>query len=246
LGTGQEREIVPKLPSFLLFRWSPDGQTFVTRGQDENGQNGIFLISSQSGEVRAVFQSDSGTFLGFPIWSHDGQAIFYQRFDSKNRREAFVCRDLGSGTETELLQVRPPDYLDNLTLSRDGKCLAYVFGNRETGQQAIHVLPVDADHSRELLQVQGRGFVVTSLEWTRNDKELLFVKTSGDGKRSQVYELMAVMSEGGEPRRLRVFKDYIRDLRLHPEGNVLAFAMGRREIEVWVMEGFLSKVTGAR
>ena len=99
---------------------------------------------------------------------------------------------------------------------------------------------VAGGRSRPLLEVRRPEYLVASFEWTLDDEEILFAKWRETGTEN-IFELMCISSEGGEPKRLGLARNQrIRDLRLHPDGNTLVFTMGQaHKFEVWAMEGFL-------
>ncbi len=54
-------------------------------------------------------------------------------------------------------------------------------------------------------------------------------------------ELWRISAEGGEPQKLELAMENLRDLRFHPDGRRIAFSGGKFSGEVWVMENFLPK-----
>ncbi|MCX6376441.1 MAG: hypothetical protein NTU88_10495, partial [Armatimonadetes bacterium] len=52
-------------------------------------------------------------------------------------------------------------------------------------------------------------------------------------------ELWSVSVQGGEPRKLDLTAENMRDLSVHPDGRQIAFTAGQTKSEVWVMENFL-------
>jgi Tol biopolymer transport system component len=244
LATGDEREVVPELSNFILPYWSPNGKSFVTVGQDWQGNRGVFRIDAENGDTALIVAADSDKRLGSPaIWSRDGKSIFYIRRYTNEKRQTIEIRNLETGQVKESLSVPSPEDLGSLGLSRSGRRLAFVRKNRETGVQAIYVVPVAGGKSRKLLQVQKPEelFRMSALEWTPDDKEILFIKRTAGENENKTFEMMRISSEGGEPRRIGMVQNQrIYDLRLDPDGNTLVFTMGQpQEFEVWAMEGFL-------
>jgi Tol biopolymer transport system component len=66
---------------------------------------------------------------------------------------------------------------------------------------------------------------------------VLFVPRPGPG--SSKTELWSISVQGGEPRKLELTAENMRDLSVHPDGRHIAFTAGRDRSEVWVMENFL-------
>jgi Tol biopolymer transport system component len=243
LATGDEREVVPELSTFILPYWSPDGESFLTVGRNWQGIRGVFRIDATNGDTSLIVAADSDERIAAPaIWSRDGKSILYKRY-SGEEGETIELRNLETGQVKEVLSVSAPEHLRNLGLSRDGQRLAFVRQTRDTDVQAIYVVPLAGGKLRKLLQVEKPEdlFRVSSLEWTLDDKEIFFIKLTAGENEKKTFEMMRISSEGGEPRRIGLAQNQrIYDLRLHPDGKTLVFTMGQaEEFEVWAMEGFL-------
>jgi len=246
LATGEEREIVPKLSTFILPYWSPDGKYFLTVGRDWQGTDGVFRIDAKNGDTAVLVAASSDRQISNPaIWSRDGKAIFYVQYYVGKKKRTLELRNLETGQVKEILSVSSPEHIDNLGLSRDGQRLAFVLRNRETDILEIHVVPVAGGESCKLLQVQKPEYLIqmSSIEWTPDDQGVLFIKETTSEGGHNTFEMMLISSEGGVPRRLGVAQNQrIYDLRLHSDGNTIVFTMGQtQESEVWAMEGFLSE-----
>lgn len=72
--------------------------------------------------------------------------------------------------------------------------------------------------------------------WTPDSKDVLFWKWFRGGKE---LELWRISAEGGEPRKLWVSKKGFGWLRVHPDGQHIAFSQHDLIYELWVMENFL-------
>jgi Tol biopolymer transport system component len=82
---------------------------------------------------------------------------------------------------------------------------------------------------------------LTGLVWTPDGNQILFGKgTVVPGKRPHI-EVWRVPVRGGKTESTDLAMPRLRDLSIHPDGRRLAFAAGRNEFEVWVMENFLPK-----
>jgi hypothetical protein len=44
---------------------------------------------------------------------------------------------------------------------------------------------------------------------------------------------------GGEPRKLDLVADNLRDVRVHPDGRHIAYTAGKDRMEVWALSDFL-------
>ena len=71
---------------------------------------------------------------------------------------------------------------------------------------------------------------IYSVAWTPDGRHLLFAKKG---------QLWRIPVERGEPEKLPLTMEALRELRVHPDGTRIAFTAGTGKGEVWVMENFL-------
>ncbi len=187
---------------------------------------GLFQIDVQTGSVITLTDEDSdlGGIIFQPVWSPDGNAVFYTRNISETR--PIVQRDLKTGVEKELYREGPA--VRDLTLSPDGRQLAFSAGG------ALKLLPVAGGEPRVLIKGLHRR---TTIAWTRDGQYLLFSKKSGPRKATELWRIAA---EGGAPEKLDLSARNFDSLRVHPDGKRIAFStVMEPKAEVWVMENFL-------
>jgi Tol biopolymer transport system component len=170
---------------------------------------------------------------GMPAWSRDGKAIFY------HRGRFIVVRDLETGQEKELhsLADNSSNYAGGLALSRDGRQLAFAIS--ESGSKIIKVMPATGGEPRELLRGDQSLMRITegSIAWAPDGRSVLSVRQPNP--RDSRTELWLIPVQGGEPRKLGLTAENMRDLSVHPDGRHIAFTAGGERREVWVMENFL-------
>jgi Tol biopolymer transport system component len=209
--TGQERELAPRLSHMERFRWSPDGRSLLVSGSDRRARGGLFRVDARSGEFEPVVQEDTASFRGFDgVWSGDGKAIFYLHGGVR-------WRELSGRQEKQIYRGAPGAPLSHLALSPDGSRLALL----ESG--ALLVMPAAGGPARERAKV---GEEVSGLEWSPDGKHLLV---------SGAKDVWQISVESGSPRKLELPADRQGPARLHPDGRRIAFAVGKTQSEVWVM-----------
>ena len=176
IRTGAERRLRLTVRQFLSFplHWSPDGRSLLVQGHSPKfGFRGIFRIDAHTGEVTPILSPSLGLPSNnpevtqgdniWPVWSSDGKAIFYRRWDTPNE-QSLVVRDLETGRERELyrgtprpageneqstvpaqpLQMANVGYVgaSNLAVSPDGQRLAFVWSTPTS--RALKVIPTTA------------------------------------------------------------------------------------------------------
>lgn len=74
------------------------------------------------------------------------------------------------------------------------------------------------------------------LGWTPDSRRIVYSEQKG---------IWSVPAEGGEPRRLQLKVDRLRDLSVHPDGRQILYNDSRQEMEVWTMENLIPAVERA-
>ncbi len=242
--SGEVREIPSKLERINDARWSPDGRSLLVAAEHPAGEFGAFRIDLRTGDFERV---DLKAPLGFGFaWSPDGKAVFYHQWNSTTKTISIVARDLATGQEKELFSVAEPSHFGaGAALSRDGRQVAFAVRDSVSRSNVLKVLPAEGGEARDLLRGVEMPFP-GSVAWTPDGLNLVFArKPNPRGSRT---ELWRVPVQGGEPQKLDLGADDIRDLRLHPDGRHIAFTAGNDRQEVWALSNFLpaAEPTAAR
>ena len=255
LDTGTERELSPKLTGLRGVRWFPDGRSLLALGRDLKGRRGIYRIDAHTGETAALVAD------ALPIGlSPDGEEIFY-RVAGPGEKERLVVRNLESGQTKDLYSSW---YMMAAALSPDGRWLVFISAPENLSpedrmrlftrfQQATTAGTLRADDYVDLKIMPAAGGEPRELHglsdsenfpwlgWTPDGRHVLFVGTQAvsEAERDGSTELRQLPVEGGEPQRLGLAMEGLRDVQFHPDGQRIAFTSGRFKVEVWVLENFL-------
>lgn len=166
-----------KVVWFSKVQWSPDGQRLAyMKHRRENNDIAIEILDPAAGQPRAIL---SDRRLGSFCWAHDGRIIYAQAESPPNE------------TSSNLWEIQPPSRsgrsaekprrltnwagfnLFYLTLSADGKRLAFVRGRE---QSDVYIGELEADGSR--LKTPRRVTIDDRIDWpggwTQDSKALLF------------------------------------------------------------------------
>ncbi len=244
LETGKERQFPLKLQARHP-RWSPDGRFIYFTAVDRPSHLGIYRVELETGQVSHAWPEDpEGKPLGdiFAGISPDGKNYYYVHSEGENRFCQLISRDMETGIEKELFHRDKPLYLV-ASLSPDGKWLAVVSREEE---RAIQVLPTEGGEPRELYRFNLKGGHPTWLDWTPDNKFIIFSKRIDDSKSGvSGWGLYRISADGGDPQYLGISTTYISDVDIHPDGKHLAFCSYGPEwkkAELWVMENFLPEI----
>lgn len=236
MESGDVREVPSKLERMVDPRWSPDGQYLFVIAQQPAGEFSPFRIDLLTGDFeRLDLKAPVG--WGF-AWSPDGKAFFYHRGDNgRTKTTLIVVRDLVTGQERELFGVaEPSNYRAGVALSRDGRHVAFAVREADSQSNVLKVVPAQGGEAREVLRGVEMPFP-GSVAWTPDGLSLVF--TGKPDPRGSKTELWRVPVQGGEPRKLDLVADNIRDLRVHPDGRHIAYTAGKDRQEVWALSNFL-------
>ncbi len=225
LKNGKVRELTPGLRAMYRMRWSPDGRFLYVTDYGSGDGPDLFRVDAGTSEATRVHRN-----VAEAVISPEGRTIFFWRYDGNNKQYPILARDLETGLEKELYsggQIR------SLSLSPDGRLLAFIAQDRATQARALSVMPVTGGKPRSLI---GSVSWFSPAAWTPDSRQLIFARGP---------ELWRISADGGEPHRLGLAMEQLSDLRIHPDGRRIAFVAGQHKAEVWVMENFLPKLGNA-
>lgn len=132
MASGRSRELRPNLRQLTGLRWSPDGTAFLTTGQNDSKESGIFRIDATTGEPTLVVSGGNQ-----PAWARDGVNIFFRRSSSQDG-VAFVTRNLATGVEREIVRRQG---MGNMGVSPDGRYFSTGIVDEATDTRTIVAIP---------------------------------------------------------------------------------------------------------
>ena len=112
------------------------------------------------------------------------------------------------------------------------------------GSMVLKVMPAAGGEARDLLRGVQIPFGEAPIAWAADGSSLLFARQPSphDSKT----ELWLISVQGGEPRKLELAADGMRDVCIHPDGRHIAFTEVKNRDEVWVLENFLPAPQAAK
>jgi len=247
LATGRERTLAENLPYIRWLRWSPDMRSILIDGYKRGDSHGvIFRIDIQKGERTDLVRSQTEVLVR-PEMSLDGKTLFYYRSkDPKSKTVRLIARDFETGREKELFRVASPAQLTNSALSPDGQrfVLSIVPDPTRPVAPVLKILFVTGGEPRELIQFdESEKLRAVGVTWTPDSRNVLFWKWWYQADKE--LELWRISAGGGEPRRLCSRKTF-GHIRVHPDGQRVAFSDRSTTRGFWVMENFLPKSTAGK
>lgn len=171
---------------------SPDGK-YVGYVMNEAGRQSLWVRQvATSGNVQVVPAADV-TYQGL-AFAHDGNFIYYNLWDRKGVGVIYQVPVLGGAPPRKIIN----DVMPGISVSPDGKHLAFVRGYAERNESALLVANVDGTGERVLLSRQvPDGFYGGA--WSPGGKSLAVVLWNEAGKFMNVVEIPAA---GGAERQI--------------------------------------------
>ncbi|MEW6126828.1 MAG: protein kinase [Acidobacteriota bacterium] len=213
-------------------QWSPNGHRLAYWASDESSQRDIWTMTPK-GESAVRVTNDAATDWN-PIWSPDGKQLYFVSDRSGGMQLWRVAIDEATGralAEPELVPT-PSAFSQHISLSRDGKRLAFVNVSLKR-----NLYRVEIDAQREKISGQPRALTLGS-------RQGMDLDISPDGTRL-VYttvvdnheDLVLLNSDGnGEPQLLTDDEYKDRGPRWSPDGKRLAFYSTRSgNFEIWLI-----------
>ena len=226
-------------------QWAPDGRSLFLQGIDrEKQQLTVRRVDVATGSEAVVFDGRYGEIADLRI-SHDGHSLFYTTWDAATgagpRLTRLMKRDIDGGAEAELYRSSLVEPLFGLSLSPDGRTLAFLL-SRDAARRTLVTLPVQGGTPREVSGGGNQQYSVWRSVWTPDGRHLLFVGNDISG-RSRVF---AVPVNGGEPKPLELTMKQIISPALAPDGEQLLFTGIQSAPELWVIKNLLPGPEGRK
>lgn len=232
LSNSEVRKITVNEPELKYPRWSPDMSSILA-----TNNNGIFQINISDEKVKLIAEVDKDTFAD---WWIDGKSIYYRQGRDLGREFSLRRLFLETGF-SETIEIPKVGNIFYIVLSPDGKYFAY--SDLSSGMSTIKIFPSKGGDSSVLYCTEGNRIGVwTNVAWSPDSQHVYFVKWKENTEMNIIEtELWSVPISGEEPEFTGLKMEYIQDIRIHPNGDRLAFTSGSWKNQYWIMENILSK-----
>jgi Tol biopolymer transport system component/DNA-binding winged helix-turn-helix (wHTH) protein len=192
---GTERRLFTDL-SYAIDPPTSCGRFVIFGIQDRDGYELMRMDSDGTNSTKLV-PVDPGA---LPACPPDGKYVFYHSFGPPQKIWRLA---LEGGSPVEVSQILGDDIAGSLTISPDGKFLAYPFENYGPAPTVkMAVISVEGGALLRVLQVPGAVFNQNALSWSANGKALQYLLT-----RNGASNLWEQPLEGGKPKQLTNFAD---------------------------------------
>jgi Tol biopolymer transport system component len=223
-------------------RWLPDGTALVIKAR--SGDRVTFQkFDIQTGRATELFAVARDTMIrGFDL-SPDDKSIVLTGTAKKGSQAPDECflamRDLASAVQRVLHRgtCRANWEVEKVAVSPDGQSIAFIRGEGATPADArppqLFVIPTAGGTPRAILTASE---IIWSMVWVKDARSLIAAQRDKPGTS---WSLWRIPTAGGDPQRIGVTMDEMRQVRISPDGRSLAFDAGKLGGELWMMSGFV-------
>lgn len=238
LDREEVRRISPKLSRLSRLYWSPDGQSFILRGNNLKGRPGLFRMDLQSGEVKTLLQSDRPNFGQTLSIPRDGKMAYYITWDSTFTTIAVNTLDLATGTVRVIHRVSKPVTIVGMSVSPDGRQLAVNLRGGEYGTGVVTLLPVTGGTPKEIhrLNPSEAPSMGSGLTWTPDGRAILFGVGQVSDDLNERIDVRLFPLNGDTPYSVGIPIARISALGVSPDGRRIAYGVNDFASELWTME----------
>jgi Tol biopolymer transport system component len=232
LKTGAEHIVSTSVPPIGIPRWFPDSRSVLVLSRVPQGPGlTLYRVDTATGKTERVSQI-SGNQPVFNL-SPDGNSVYY------TDGARLIRLDLANRRETELNQAEESSFY-SISISPDGKQLAYLFWGRQTSS-SIRIMPVAGGESREVFSSSpwADGSRYNAVSWTPDQKSLFVTAPKGGGGDNALWR---VPVSGGPAESMGLSMPKLSAVGIHPDGkNLFFFSNDAGPTEVWALDNFLAK-----
>ena len=211
--------------------WAPDGRSLVFLSPGDVGPS-LWRLDLGTGE----FMEEQKTIGQSAVLTPDGETLVIGRHAPQfpDLPQGVLARDLRTGRERVI--ARTAAAVNTLSLSPDGRTIAFVEVDPETDRTTLRTVPLSGGATRELMSAENPRHVENnqfSLPWTPDGRGILAIQ----GGWEHQHDLYVVPLDGGEPVRLLQDLPHSREQpALSPDGRRIAWVAGEQRLEMWVLE----------
>lgn len=251
-ATGNERQQV--LNTLVRFgghsfqpQWSPDSRSLLAVGRDRQysgpgrDSQGVYRIDLASGKTESIIRTKQICWwdcVEWAVWASDGRILFVRWLPAPQH---IVALDPTTGREVEIYRPANAADISRLAVSPDGKHLAFVWRDNESGESALKLVSTRGGEARALVTAR-KPTTISWPAWAPDSRQIIYATETASTEGS--LEFWQVSADKGEPQNLGLAMPGVKceGLSVHPDGRRIAFtASTPMRSEVWVLENFLPK-----
>jgi len=212
---------------FATVQWLPDN-ALILFGKDSLGRFRYARFGLTSRTLTSYSVGSGSNQIGNLIVSNDGDTQY--GFTWIGKKFAIIRRKISTGQSIQL-HTFETGIQPILSLSPDGRHI--LFPVLPKGSRAsMYDLPANGGTAQRIHMLP-QGWDYNALHWSLDGKHILYVRSNMDGAEDS--ELWRLRLSDGDDRKILKRKG-LASLRLHPDGERIAFNAGIRKVDVWVLE----------
>ena len=229
---GDVQVIPPADVGYDGLTFSNDGDSLYTlRTEGGSMLDSIYKMPVLGGTTkRLIANLDT---LGKLSFSPDGKQLAFERTDREKNESVLVVVDEAGGATKELAVRKLTSLLTNPAWSPDGKTLAAVAGNSESGSIEWDPLVVSIQDKSERLLTNKQWSEVQDLGWLSDGRGLI---ATASERNSGLERIECISYPKGQIRRVTHDLNDYRDVSLTADSSILATVQVKSSFDTWVAQ----------
>jgi serine/threonine protein kinase len=228
---GGDVQVIPTADgSYDGLTFSRDGDSLYTfRAEGKSNLDSLYKMPVLGGTVKRVI-ADVDT-LGKLALSPDGKQLAFVRNSGERSECVLVVTDEAGGDQRELATRKWTSLFTNVSWSPDGKVIAVVGGNSESGSIEWNPVVISVRDKSERALTNKQWSNVRDLGWLSDGRGLI---ATASERNSGVEQLQYISYPSGQIRRItNDLNDYL-DVSLTADSHTLATVQAKISFDTWV------------
>jgi Tol biopolymer transport system component/predicted Ser/Thr protein kinase len=230
---GGDVQVIPATEvSYDSLIFSNDGDSLDTlRSDSRSSRDSLYKMPVLGGTTKRLIANLD--FYGKLAVSPDGKQLAFVRNDAERSESILEVTDEAGGAVKELAVCKWTSLLINAAWSPDGKAIAVVAGNSESGSIEWDPLVVSVQDKSERLLTNKQWSDVQDLGWLSDSRGLI---ATASERNSGLKQLQYIPYPNGQIRRITHDLNDYRDVSLTADSRILATVQVKSSSDTWLAQ----------
>lgn len=239
--TGGDVQVIPTAEvGYDGLTFSNDGDSlYAFRSEGRSSLDSLYKMPVLGGTTKRLIGNQDT--LGKLALSPDGKQLAFIRNSGERSECVLVVADEAGGREKELAVRKWTSLFSNVAWSPDGKSIAAVAGNSESGSIEWDPVVISVQDKSERLLTNKQWSDLQDLGWLSDGRGLIVTASE---RNSGLRQIEYISYPKGQIRRITNDLNDYRDVRLTADSRILATVQVKNSFDTWVAQ--MVDLDGAR